>query len=78
MPAMTDPTDSLKSFQQAFLDRELILQRGTIDPKLFVHADQPQGEMRLTYAQCEGKTVTALAIAVLTEPIEGIPCFQLG
>ena len=45
---------------------------------LFVHADQRQGEMRLTYARVQRKNVTALAIGVLTEPIEGIPCFQLG
>ena len=78
MPAMTDPFESLTSFQKAFDDRELQLQRGEIDRELFVHADRPQGEMRLTYARVQRKTVTALAIAVLTEPIEGIPCFQLG
>lgn len=76
---MTDPFESLTSFQKAFENRELELQRGEIDRKIFVHADQPApGEMRLTYARVERKTVTALAIAVLTEPIEGIPCFQLG
>jgi hypothetical protein len=75
---MTDPLDGLKSFQRAFDNRELQLQRGSIDRELFVHADQPQGETRLTYARIQRKTVTALAIAVLTEPIEGIPCFQLG
>jgi hypothetical protein len=75
---MTDPFEALTSFQKAFNDRELQLQRGEIDRELFVHADRPQGETRLTYARVQRKTVTALAIAVLTEPIEGIPCFQLG
>lgn len=75
---MTDPFESLTSFQKAFDDRELKLQRGEIDRELFVHVDQPQGVMRLTYAWAQRKTVTALALAVLTEPIEGIPCFQLG
>lgn len=78
LSAMTDPLDSLVSFQQAFDDRELQRQRGEIDRKLFVHADRPQGEVRLSYAYVHRKTITALAIAVRTEPIEGIPCFQLG
>lgn len=75
---MADPFDSLKSFEKAFDNRELQLQRGEVDRELFVHADRPQGEMRLTYARVQRKSVTALAIAVLAEPIEGIPCFQLG
>jgi GNAT superfamily N-acetyltransferase len=75
---MTDPFDALTSFQKAFNDRELPLQRGEFNRDLFVHADQRQGEMRLIYARVQRKNVTALAIGVLTEPIEGIPCFQLG
>lgn len=78
MTAMTDPYDSLVSFQQALTDGELQLQRGEIDRELFVHSDRPLGHMRLTYVRLQRQTVTALAIAVLTEPIDGIPCFQLG
>lgn len=78
MPAMTDPFDALKSFQQALIDGEVQLQRGAIDSELFVHSDRPQGETRITYARLQRQTVTALAIAVLTERVEGIPCFQLG
>jgi hypothetical protein len=78
LPTMTDPSDALRSFQQALVDGEIQLQRGKIDSELFVHSDRPQGEMRLTYVRLQRQTVTALAIAVLTEPIEGIPCFQLG
>jgi len=75
---MTDPSDSLRSFQQAVLDGDLHLRCGEIDQELFVHSDQPEGKARLTYARLQRQTVTALAIAVLTEPIEGVPCFQLG
>lgn len=75
---MTDPSDSLTSFQQAFKDGEIQLQRGEIDQELFVHADRPQGEMRFTYVRLQHQTVTALAVAVLIEPIEGIQCFQFG
>ncbi len=34
--------------------------------------------MRLTYARLEGQTVTALALVVMGDPIEGLPCFELG
>jgi hypothetical protein len=78
LPTMTDPSDALRSFQQAFIDGEMQLRRGEIDPELFVHVDRPQGETRFTYVRLQHRTVTALAIFVLTEPIEGIPCFQLG
>lgn len=78
MPAMTNPTNSLKGFQKALDDGELRLQRGELDPELSVLADRPQGEMRMTYARVEDGTVTALAVFVLTEPVEGLPCFQLG
>jgi hypothetical protein len=78
LPAMTDPSDSLRSFQQALIDGEVQLRPGEIDPELFVHSDQPQGKTRITYVRLQRQTVTALAIFVLTEPIEGTPCFQLG
>ncbi len=78
MARMTDPSDALTSFQKALLDGELQLRRGEIDPELFVHHDNPQGKMRLTYACLEGQTVTALAIVVMGDPIEGLPCFELG
>jgi predicted GNAT family acetyltransferase len=67
---MTDPFDALTSFQKGFNERELPLQREESNRDLF--------EMRLTYARVQRKYVTALAIGVLTEPIEGISCFQLG
>jgi GNAT superfamily N-acetyltransferase len=78
MPAMTDPTDSLLGFQKALDDRELHLQRGERDKELFVHADQPQGVMRLTYVRIDQGIATALAVFVIAEPLEGLPCFQLG
>jgi hypothetical protein len=78
LPAMTDPSDSLTSFQQALTDGEMQLQRGEIDSELFMHSDRPQGVTRVTYVRLQHRTVTALAIFVLTEPIAGIPCFQLG
>lgn len=75
---MTDPTDSLKGLQKALNDGELSLQSGELDPKLSVLADRPLGKMRMSYARIENGIVTALAVFVLTESVEGLPCFQLG
>jgi hypothetical protein len=36
LASMTDPTDALVSFQQALLDGEIRLQRGELDPDIFV------------------------------------------
>jgi hypothetical protein len=75
---MTDPMDALVSFQQALLDGEISLRPGDLDAELFVYADDAAGVPRITYVRLDGKTVKAFVNAVLTEPIEGLPCFQLG
>jgi hypothetical protein len=75
---MTDPSDALTSFQQALIDGEIKLQPGQLDPELFVHLDHPNGEPRFTYVRLKGRTVTALVILVLVDPINGTPCFQIG
>lgn len=75
---MTDPTHSLKSFQEHFSLGVIDVQRGALDRDLFVHQDEPGGTPRLTYVRLTGQTVTALVVFVLTEPIDGVPCFQLG
>ena len=69
----------LESFQRA-LKAGLItnLQRGTLDPKIYVHRDEPNGSPRFTYVRLEGKTVTALVMLVPVEPLEDLPCFQIG
>jgi hypothetical protein len=75
---MTDPYQALVSFQQALLLGSVDLRPGELDPKLFVHADRPNGAMRLTYVRLEGLSVTALVSVVHAEPLEGLPCFQIG
>lgn len=78
MPQMTDPSDALKSFQQVLLQGTMQLQRGDIDPELFVHLDHPNGTPRFTYVRLEGHTVTTLVIFVAGDLIEGVPCFNIG
>lgn len=75
---MTDPTNSLKSFQEHFSLGVIDVQPGALDRDLFVYQDQPNGTLRLSYVRLKGQTVTALVLFVLTEPIDGVPCFQLG
>jgi hypothetical protein len=75
---MTDPFDALTSFQQALLDGEISLQAGELDPDLFLHVDHPAGVPRFTYVRLNRKSVTALANIIQTEPMHGLPCFQVG
>lgn len=78
MARMTDPSDALTSFQDALLNGQIRLQKEDLSPDLFVHTDRPQGIVRFTYVSLDRQTVTALAMFVIAEPIEGVPCFQVG
>ncbi|WP_132537858.1 N-acetyltransferase [Rhizobium sp. PP-F2F-G48] len=78
MSNLVNPADALPSFQSAFESGDIELQKCTKDENLFVHVDQPNGEMRLTYARVEAGKVTALVIYFVAEPMNGIPCFQAG
>jgi hypothetical protein len=76
---MTDPSDALQSFQQALLLGGIQLQqRGELDKDLYVYVDAPDGQRRFTYVRLEGRTVTALVIFGICEPIDGIPCCAIG
>lgn len=75
---MTDPSDALNSFQHALLNGRIELQRGSIDPELFVHVDHPNGKPRFAYVRLQGQTVVVLVMFVLSEPIDKTPCFQIG
>jgi RimJ/RimL family protein N-acetyltransferase len=75
---MTDPSNALESFQQALLRGEMQLQRGVLDPEIYLHVDDPNGQTRFTYVKLEGRTVTALVSFALCDPIEGTPCLNIG
>lgn len=78
MPGMTDPMDALRDFRRALAQREVAVQRAELTAGVYVHVDTPAGAPRYTYALVEGSEVTAVALLALTEPIEGVPTFQLG
>lgn len=78
MPKMTDPSDALISFQQAYLTGKIPLQKGELDPNVYVHMDRPNGEIRLTYVRLIDRAVTAIVIFVQCDPLENLPCFSIG
>ena len=79
MPAMTDTMAALTSLQQALDNRLVMLQRCKLHPDLQVHLDEPSpGVSRFTYANISKGEVLAIAMFVVAEPVEGVPCFQLG
>lgn len=78
MPAMTDPSDAMKSFQAALSNGQLRLQQCDLDGDLFVHLDHPNDKPRFTYVRLLDSAVTAFVMLVLADPIDGIPCFQIG
>jgi hypothetical protein len=75
---MTDPSNALQSFQQELLRIEIKLQRGVLDPDLYVYTDKLNEENRIAYVRLEGRTVTALVIFCSCEPVKGRPCFSIG
>ncbi|MEQ6335120.1 hypothetical protein [Sphingobium sp. MK2] len=70
--------DAFKTFEPALKAGELQVQRGTVHPDLLIHMDMPAGQMRITYAQMRGNSVSAIAIIIPAEHEKGLPVFQIG
>jgi GNAT superfamily N-acetyltransferase len=75
---MIDCTVRLLSFQQSLLRGEVRLHASEVDPELYVYADQTADAPRFTYVRLIGLVVTAYAVMEMTEPMQGLPCFQAG
>ena len=76
---MTDPANSLQSFQEELLLGTVRPTPTRLDPDLFLYRDSPLGEgSRMTYVRLEGSTVTALVMFVPEEYIDGVPCAGIG
>jgi GNAT superfamily N-acetyltransferase len=78
MTQITDPMPGLLSFRNMFAVGGLELQHGELDPTVMLHVDAPTGRPRFAYGRIENNDVTALAVFAVVDPIDGIPCFQLG
>lgn len=79
MPQLTDPLNALLSFQRALRNRSVRPMPGELDSTVLVFRDEPNGELRLTYARLEGDKVAALVNFTPADPIEQeVPCFGIG
>jgi GNAT superfamily N-acetyltransferase len=78
VPRMTDPHDGLVSFQEAHTAGLTDINKGILDPDLFVHMDVAGGEPRMTYVRIKKGTITAFVVFARAEPVEGLACFQVG
>ncbi len=79
MTAITDPNVGFLSYKQALREGTISPQRCDAHPHLFVMSDQPQkGVHRLTYTFITGKKAKAYAVFLVSDPIEGKPCFGVG
>jgi RimJ/RimL family protein N-acetyltransferase len=79
MKTMPDMAAALRSFQSEYRRGGLRLQAGILDQNLWLCKDNPTGQnARMTYVKLSGKTVTALVAFTWVEPIDGIPCAQIG
>ena len=75
---MIDPFAALESFQEAFANGLLSLQRGVIDPELFIYVDHPNGSTRFTYVRLDRRTVTALVMFALVTHLKADRVFRLA
>ncbi|MFA8629813.1 GNAT family N-acetyltransferase [Xanthomonas campestris pv. campestris] len=78
MPSMADPSRALASFQEAFAAGGLRLERGRVDPTVYLHVDHLQGQARFTYVHLDGQTVSAFASFVPNGTFEGHPNLAVG
>ena len=78
MPGMTNPMDALIALQVAIDQKRIELEPCYIHRELRFIADEPGGRLRLTYASIRAGQVQSISSFVLVDPVEGIPCFQIG
>lgn len=78
MSALPNPHNAMLSFQEVLPHGVLPLQSGYVDKSISVMMDEPNGERRLTYARIEAGQVVAFVSAIACEPVDGVPCFNIG
>jgi len=76
--AMTDPSDALKSFQQALAQGIIAPRKAELHDDLLFLVDDANGKKRLTYALKRDGVVVALATFISADPIDGFHCFHVG
>lgn len=75
---MTNPENALNGLQGVLNKGFNEMSPGVIHSEISVIFDAPQGVSRFSYAKIVNGQVEALSIFALVDPLEGIPCFNLG
>ena len=75
MPKKTNLMDALKYLQKALDAVTVRMQRCEIYPNLRVLVDEPNGDLRLTYAKVIAGTVQSMVVFVLTKSVGRVGCF---
>lgn len=78
---MIDMMQGLEALDDAIRSNLIPLNKvesGRMFPELTVVFDEPDGYLRISYAFIKGRQVRAYAMFLSTEPMDGVPCFQLG
>jgi hypothetical protein len=78
VPKKTNLMDALKYLQKALDAGTVRMQRCEIYPNLRVLVDEPNGDLRLTYAKVIAGTVQSIAVFVLTKSVGRVGRFSLG
>ena len=75
---MTDPSDALPLFQRSLALGQIPGQLAVLDKSLFVATDDVNGHHRVSYMKLRDRTIVALIQFINIDPLDGIPCFQVG
>jgi hypothetical protein len=78
MTEMTNPHDALISYQQAIQNSLISPSTCQLHKDLSIFHDDANGTPRLTYALVKDGIVKAIVIYIVSEPIDGLPCFGIG
>jgi GNAT superfamily N-acetyltransferase len=70
--------DALTGINAALKVGAIRIQPTKTDPKVFLHADNPDGTPRLSFVRMKGAHATAIAVVVITEPLDGLPVIHIG
>lgn len=78
MSLIVDPMVALLSLQQAINNGDPTVNPHDIGKDYVLIYDEPDGKKRFGYAKVVSGDVQTLAMFVLTEPIDGVTCFNVG
>lgn len=70
--------DALEGLNAALKVGEIKLRPTGTDPKVLLHADNPEGTPRLSFVRMKGAHATAIAVIVITEPLNNLPVIHIG